>query len=117
MKRPASVTALAVLAMITGVVQLIASLGYFGVSFVTTPWLFGTVASEIPLLVMGLGFVSRSERLSVVANSPPLLSGGEPGWYFQKRPRATDVALHARFRGGLYLVLRSGQDLVLNGRC
>jgi hypothetical protein len=57
MKRPASVTTVAVLAIVTGVVLLISSLRYFGVSLVMTPLLFGTFAALTPLVMMGIGLV------------------------------------------------------------
>jgi len=58
MKRPVGITVLSILAIIGGGIQLLSSLGYFGLTTVRTPLILGVVTGMSPAMILGTGVLS-----------------------------------------------------------
>ena len=58
MKRPAGITVLAVLALVGGTIQLVSSLGFFGVSLFQVPAWLGVMSGVAPAVMLSAGIFS-----------------------------------------------------------
>ncbi len=58
MKRPVGITIVSVLALIGGGIQVLSSLGYFGLTTLRTPLILGVVSGMSPAMILGTGVLS-----------------------------------------------------------
>jgi len=66
MKRPAGVTVLAVLALVGGTIQLVSSLGYFGVSLLQMPAWMGMFAGVSSAVMFSAGIFSLAIAIAAI---------------------------------------------------
>jgi hypothetical protein len=67
MKRPAGVTVLAVLALVGGTIQLVSSLGFFGVSLFQMPAWMGVFAGVSSAAMLSAGVFSLAIAIAAIA--------------------------------------------------
>lgn len=80
MKRPGGVTFIAVLAILGGGVQLLASLGYFGLQALRTAMWIGVVSGLTPVMMLGSGVLSLVIGVAAIAFGVGALSLKSWAW-------------------------------------
>jgi hypothetical protein len=80
MKRPVGITVVSVLAIIGGAIQLLAALGYLGLSALRTSLILGVVSGISPAMMLGTGALSLIIGVTAIAFAIGALSLKSWAW-------------------------------------